>query len=459
VAGEFFRELMRYFADGTFHPLPSRVFPISEVVGAFRYMAQAKHTGKIVLALRGQEAWIAPAVSQALPFRSDGTYLITGGLGGFGLAVAQWMVEHGARHLVLMGRSGVSSSEAERTLEAMRQAGARVVVAQADVVEEQQVAEVLADIDQSMPPLRGLIHAAMVLDDGFLSQLNRERFKRVMAPKVIGAWNLHTQTLSAPLDFFVLFSSVTSLVGNPGQGNYVAANAFLDALAHYRRARNLPALAINWGAIGEVGYLARHGEVGEHLGRQGLTAFTTREATAVLGQLLQQNPVQMGAININWQKWSKFTPEIAVSPRFSHLINEAQDEQKAGGQQGGADSLLNALLTAAREERQQVLESRLCEQIARVLGASADELDTEQPLTSFGLDSLMAVEMSHWIGNELEMDVPTMALIQTPNIAQLAAQILDQLDARLTAASFPTPAATNEARGLGEQVATSSTGG
>src|SRR5262249_54396574 len=291
-----------------------------------------------------------------------------------------------------MGRSGVSSREAETALEAMEQAGAEVVVARADVSDERQLADVLDNIHKFMSPLRGVVHAAMVLDDGFLFQLDEERFKKVMAPKAMGAWNLHTQTLTCPLDFFVLFSSVTSLIGNPGQGNYCAANAFLDAMAHYRRALNLPALTINWGAIGEVGYLARHGAVGEHLERQGLASLSIADATAMLEHLLQRNLAQAGVIDIDWQKWSRFMPEAAASPRFSHLIRANRDQQTMDDQGESGGSLLNLILAAKPEERQQALAARLCEQVARVLGAAVSELDTEQPLTSFGLDSIMAVE-------------------------------------------------------------------
>jgi acyl transferase domain-containing protein/aryl carrier-like protein len=462
VAGEFFRELMRYFEDGALRPVPHRAFSISDPVSAFRYMAQAKHTGKIVLSLPGQEVWVAPAVhkdeGQVLPLRSDGTYLITGGLGGFGLAIAQWMVERGARRLVLMGRSGASSREAQTALEVMEQAGAEVIVARTDVSDERQVAEVLDNVHRFMPPLRGVVHAAMVLDDGFLSQLDEERFRKVMAPKAVGAWNLHTQTLTCPLDFFVLFSSVTSLIGNPGQANYCAANAFLDALAHYRRALNLSALTINWGAIGEVGYLARHGEVSEHLERHGLAPLSIANATEMLEHLLQRNTVQAGVINIDWQKWGRFMPEAAASPRFSHLIRANRDQQAMNDQGEGGGSLLNLILAAKPEERQQALAARLCEQVARVLGAAASELDTEQPLTSFGLDSIMAVEMSHWIGNELKMDLPTMALIRTPNLSHLAAQILDQLNARSTATSVPNLAAAGEAADVGNLTAGTAVG-
>ena len=188
--------------------------------------------------------------------RSDGTYLITGGLGGLGLLVAQWMVQQGARHLVLLGR-GDATSLTREAISALEEAGARVVVARADVAQEEHVAGALVKIHDSIPPLRGIIHAAGVLDDGLLLNQNQERLAAVMAPKVQGAWNLHKLTLSAPLDFFVLFSSLASVLGSPGQGSYAAANSFLDALAHQRRALGLPSLTINWGPWDAVGMVAQ----------------------------------------------------------------------------------------------------------------------------------------------------------------------------------------------------------
>jgi NAD(P)-dependent dehydrogenase (short-subunit alcohol dehydrogenase family)/acyl carrier protein len=393
-------------------------------------MAPAKHMGKVLFSRQDSAALIVPATHSVLPLRSYGTLLITGGLGGYGLATAQWMVEQGARHLVLMGRRGVTSSETGQALEAMQQMGAQIVVAQADVVQEQQVADVVADIDRSMPPLRGVIHAAMVLDDGFLSQLDQERFMTVMAPKVIGAWNLHTQTSTAPLDFFVLFSSVTSLVGNPGQGNYVAANAFLDALSHHRRAQNLPAMTINWGAIAEVGYLSRHREIDQHLERQGLIAFTREQAMTILEHLLQHNPVQLGALNIDWQKWGNFSPAMITSPRFAHLIDADGQDGRLGTSRHGETSLLDVLLTAPPQERQPILETHICEHVARVLGTSASklsELDLQQPLNSLGMDSLMAVQLKNRIETALKVPVPITHFLQSSSVAQLAAQLLEQL--------------------------------
>ena len=152
---------------------------------------------------------------------------------------------------------------------------------------EADVAAVLAAIDRDLPPLRGVLHAAMVLEDALLINLDRDRMDRVLAPKVSGTWNLHAQTAGRPLDFFIMFSSLSSVFGHAGQGNYAAANAFLDAMAWYRRASGLPALTVNWGYLGEVGYLARRSELGERLERQGVLSFTVRQALALLEKAMR----------------------------------------------------------------------------------------------------------------------------------------------------------------------------
>ena len=184
--------------------------------------------------------------------RADGSYLITGGMGGLGLRVAHWLVEKGARHLILMGRQGATAAIALQIQE-LEQAGAIVTPLCADVSDESQMRTVLGDLAIAAPPLLGIIHAAGVLEDGVLQQQTWERFRRVMAPKVQGAWNLHVFTQNQSLDFFVLFSSSASILGAAGQANYGAANAFLDALATYRRSQGLPGLSINWGHFGGSG--------------------------------------------------------------------------------------------------------------------------------------------------------------------------------------------------------------
>ncbi|MGH7754395.1 MAG: SDR family NAD(P)-dependent oxidoreductase, partial [Gemmatimonadales bacterium] len=340
-------EAIQFFRDGTFKPLPLRVFPVSQAAEAFRYLAQAKHIGKVVISLEEPEAAVMPALDDRSLVRPDGTYLITGGFGGLGLAVAKWMAEQGARHLVLMGRSGPSQA-AQAALDAMQAAGAEVVVARADVTRVEEVAAVLGQIDQRMPPLRGVIHAAALLDDGILLQLTPERFARVMAPKIAGAWTLHTLTRDRPLECFVLFSSMASLLGSPGQGNYAAANAFLDALAQHRRAQGLPGLSINWGPWAEVGQAAAQANRGARLALRGLASLTPAQGMQALGRLLRGAPAQGGVMALDLRQWREFYPMAAAAPLLSHLVRE----EGSRGQPGhGTGDMRAALLAMEPSQR------------------------------------------------------------------------------------------------------------
>jgi acyl transferase domain-containing protein/NADPH:quinone reductase-like Zn-dependent oxidoreductase/ubiquinone/menaquinone biosynthesis C-methylase UbiE/acyl carrier protein len=417
------QEVLQLFETGHLHPLPHRVFPISEAVQAFRHVAQARHIGKVVLAVHEQQVWVEPHRDQDLAFPAEATYLITGGLGGFGLAVAQWLVDRGARHLVLMGRQGAASEEAQQAVARFENQGAGVVVARGDVAHEAEVAQVLQDIQRSLPPLRGIVHAAMVLDDGLLLQLDPERFSKVMAPKVNGAWNLHRLTLHTPLDFFVLFSSIATMLGSPGQGNYVAANAFLDTLAHYRRAQHLPALTINWGRLSDVGYVARHRQLSDHFDSLGFHGLTAKQAVDMLERLLVKQPVHVGVTTMAWRQWTQYVSST-LSPRFSLLLSP-----EALRQQGEADSvrLRDVVMAAPATERLSLLEAGLQEQVARVLGMASTALELERPLTAIGLDSLMSVELKSRLEQELRVSLPTVELLRDPSIRQLAQVLLRQL--------------------------------
>ena len=430
LAGKQLRELVQFFADGTLHPLPHRVFPISKARTAFRYMASAKHVGKVVVSLQDPDVAVtSEAIEGSVTFRPDGTYLITGGLGGFGLTTAQWLIERGAKQLVLISRSGPStvpekSEAARQAVKTLESKGAEVVVAKADVTQEQQVAGVLADIRQSMPPLRGIIHAAVIYDDALLVQLNQERFEKVMAPKVMGAWNLHTQTSNAPLDFFILFSSMTTTLGNPGQGNYVAANGFMDILAQHRRqALGLPGLRVNWGAIGGVGYVAQNQEVGEHLQRIGADIVPSQEALKMLGVLLRQEAVQTAVGRIDWQRWAG-VHAAAKLLRYSHVMANSREADE-GSSEG--ENLGNKLQEAPAAEGLEILGSFLGEQLAKVLGTSPSKLNAEQSLSNLGLDSLMAAEMSNRIKSKLGISITTMKLIGGASIASLATELLQEI--------------------------------
>jgi acyl carrier protein len=365
--------------------------------------------------------------SSSVSFRGDSSYLITGGLGDLGLAVARFLVERGARHLVLLGRSQ-PSDKVNSQLKELELFGATVLVASADVSDYEQLARVLALIEQSAKPLRGIIHSAGVLDDGILQQLSWQRFERVMAPKVQGAWNLHALTQNLSIDFFVLFSSTPALLGSAGQANYCAANGFLNALAFYRRAQGLPGMSINWGAWGEIGMAARC-QLLDRLKLKGEESMAPQQALQVLEHLLRDSPVQVGVSSINWPRYLSeqsanwlFLTDFRVEIQGVRPLSLPQTKQESKG-----NSLRDTLVSAPPAEGQQLLESGITEQVAKVLGFSATRLDIAESLTSLGLDSLMAIELRSWLNKETGVNLPTMKIMQGPSISQLAELILEEL--------------------------------
>ncbi|MBZ0307273.1 MAG: SDR family NAD(P)-dependent oxidoreductase, partial [Anaerolineae bacterium] len=298
------REVRQHFEMGTLKPLPTQVFPAAEVADAFRLMAQARHMGKITVRLADQPVQVKPLMQQKPAISPDCTYMVTGGFSGLGLEVAKWMVQEGATHLVLVSRSGANSDEARAALHDFESQGVKVWEAKTDIADVAQAAVLMLEIQAHLPPLRGIVHSAMVLEDDVLIYLDEARFNRVLSPKILGAWNLHLLTQEIPLDFFVLFSSVSSYIGNPRQANYVAANAFLDALAYYRRSHGLAGMCLNWGSISRVGAVARNPKVEQYLQQLGMEGLEPEDAARMLGTLIQRNPIQMSVMKMNWQKWA-----------------------------------------------------------------------------------------------------------------------------------------------------------
>jgi len=428
---DLLNELTPYFEDSSFTPLPVKVFPVSESASAFRYMAQAKHIGKIALSMRDRNIRVIPLSERNEIARSDATYLITGGLGDLGLLAANWLVERGARRLVLMGRTG-ASNEALPAIERMRQTGAEIVIAKADVSQSDQLARVLAEIEQTIPPLKGVIHAAGALDDGILRQMTRDRFRSALAPKVAGAWNLHKQTLNAGLDFFVLFSSAAALIGSPGQANYSAGNAFLDGLAHYRRAQSLPALSVNWGPWTKVGMAARP-DRGERLALRGVEGIAPEQGIAALELLIGQDSAQFAVMPFDCAQWTRFYPSAATSSLYACLTREEPPLPKSELRQTEVSSV-ESILAAPQNEREPLAQSYLGQHIAKVVGLSVSNtaeraagLNVNQPLNRLGMDSLMALEIKNLIEKRLNVAVPISSLLGGSSLADLTKLVLDQL--------------------------------
>ncbi len=415
---EIFRNLLEAFSLGTLAPLPRQVFSVTEIVNAFRTMAQAKHIGKIVVT---QEQKRSRETLEL--FHPESSYLVTGGLGNLGFFVAQWMAQQGARNLVLVGRSAPSDHVCE-AISALEKSGVKVLVMQADVSQEDQVREVLANIAQSMPELRGIIHAAGVLEDGILLRQNWERFATVLSSKVQGSWNLHILTSHLPLDFFVMFSSTASLLGSAGQGNYAAANSFMDILAHARRLQGLPALSINWAGWSEIGLAARQNNLERGLAF-GLEAIPPEQGLQILEQALRQEVTQIAALPINWQK---FMQQFSPSNKPSLFADFSQPESSLQNISIGKSELYKKLEATAPQNRQQALVTFMSEQVRKVLGLKPGFfINVQQPLKELGLDSLMAIELRNSLARALGRPLPATLLFNHPTLDGLAAHILSTL--------------------------------
>jgi acyl transferase domain-containing protein/NADPH:quinone reductase-like Zn-dependent oxidoreductase/acyl carrier protein len=410
--------------NGTLQPLPKQVFPISDVIDAFRYMAQAKHIGKIVVR---QSPHPQPHPLQGVGRRgevihADATYLITGGLGGLGLLLSRWLVEKGARNLVLMGRSSPNEN-AQKIIRELEKSGAQVVVARADVSRESDVMGVLMDIQRTMPPLQGVIHAAGALDDGTLIQQNWSRFETVMKAKIQGAWHLHHLTRHMHLDFFALFSSIASLFGSRGQSNHAAANTFMDILAHHRIAQGLPALSINWGAWAEVGAAVDYG-VSERAFAKGISLMNPDDALRTFENLLIGSPPQIGVTPVDWptfmQQFDSPPPFYAeVAREQSHKPVVHADAQAAVVTTTAQPDILRRIGEAGPGKKRAILAAYIGEQAAKVLGLeSARRMDENTPLSALGLDSLMAVELRNLLGAGLGLKraLPATLVFDYPTI-------------------------------------------
>lgn len=413
------RELLADFEAGVLQPLPQRLYPIERSEDAFRFMGQGHHVGKIVITQQP-----APAI------RPDASYLITGGLTGLGLETARWLVEQGARHLVLVGRRAPSPQTLD-TLASLERAGASVQVAHADVADAAQLSELIGGLSGQTPRLRGVVHAAGVVDDGLLSELDVERFRRVMLPKVRGTWNLHQATSRLALDFFVCFSSGAALLGSPGQGNYAAANSFLDALAHVRRSRGQHALSINWGSWSEVGMAAAVDE--SHRRRwasMGLGMITPDEGMRMLGQMLRSaRSPQMAALPLVRSRLPS-----NLGPFFSALVSVAPVRPAATATSAQVD-ILQRLTEAPEGSRPDLLEVYLSDQVTRVLALGASyQMDTQRSLIDMGMDSLMAMELRNRLQTALNVRIAVADLLDGPSIVKLSAMVLGSLALAATAA-------------------------
>ncbi len=353
---------------------------------------------------RLQRMQLAPEIAGVV--RDNATYLISGGLGGVGLQIAQRLAQDGARHIVLVGRSQ-ASAQALAVIDDLRRSGVRIQIEKADVAELEEMSAVLSRIEESEVPLGGVIHAAGVLDDGMLSGMSRQRFATVMHPKVAGAWVLHQLTEALPIDFFVMCSSAASVLGSPGQSNYSAANAYLDALAAHRRNCGLSAVSVNWGPWAAIGMSARSSR-----GTAGVESFTPDLATKILSRCLQHPEGQLLVMRANWDTLAR------QFKRTPMILTDLLPSQKTTLHR---PSMQDRLQKLSSEQRREWLTGYVQEKVAEVLRlSSADLVPLRQGFFDMGMDSLLAVELKNNLQAELGIELPATTTFEHSSPVTLA---------------------------------------
>ncbi len=347
----------------------------------------------------------------------QGSYLVTGGLGGLGLKLSNWMVKNGAKHLILLSRSQ-PKPDAKAVIEELQQQGVTIEVKQMDICDAEAVANLLQENDE----IRGIFHLAGCLDDGVLSNQTWQRFKKVLDPKVMGAWNLHKNSQHLSLEFFVCFSSIASVLGSPGQGNYATANAFLDGLSDYRKSHNLPSLSVNWGPWAETGMAANLEKNNENRWKNaGVDLIEIEKGLASLGELLQEEINQVAVFPVNWKKFLQQFPIYRNNESLSEIIKQNDLQPKV--------SLWEQLAPITPKKRKALLTEKIKEDVTLSLGLNSQQnLDTQLGFFDLGMDSLMALEFRNRLQTRLGRSLSNTLTFDYPNIEAITNYILKEFE-------------------------------
>jgi phthiocerol/phenolphthiocerol synthesis type-I polyketide synthase C len=421
-----FDQVWELVTTGELPRLPLTRYDFADAPEALRTMAAGRHIGKLVLVDPATVTSVAPEPLPGGRFRADGTYLITGGLGALGLSLAEFVVANGGGSLALVGRRG-PGAEATARIAALRAAGADVRAYAASVTDREALAAVLARVRSEQAPIRGVVHAAGVLDDATIATLRPEQIERAVAPKADGARHLDQLTDGDPLDLFVLFSSAAALVGNAGQAGYAAGNAYLDALASARRRRGRPALSVQWGPFASVGLAATDGNRGDRLAERGMGSFPVEQAWPALTRFLRESPPVVGYLPLNVRQWFDAYPDTAALPSWSEL-------RSSDGPAGGADSrmFLDRLRGTATGDRVPLVEGKVRELTGRVLRVDPGVIDQQTPFKALGLDSLMSLELRNRLESAFGLKLSPTLLWTYGTAGALATELCQQLLALAT---------------------------
>lgn len=380
------QEMKSYFPSGAYQALPTIVAPAHEAIFAFKKMAEGNHIGKCLLDYTQEIPHVNFPQPNAMLIKPQACYVVTGGTSGFGLECAKWLHTQGATHIVLLSRSGQMNEEIEELANLLTKKEGSLSSLSCDVGDLQQTNDVFKKISSELPPIVGIFHAAAVLKDGPLNMLSDDMIKESFHAKAIGAYNLHKISieLDLALEHLVFFSSISGMIGNLGQANYSAANVYLDALAEYRRHLGLSGTSIAWGAIAEVGMVARDVQVTQMLERRGITPLRLKDAFENLQTILTLGQCNMGCFNVDWEKWQKSSPSLSEFDPISDLILVSEDALSS--------SLISQLSSANEDEYESITCRFLVTVLAEVLHISEDLVPLEKPISELGIDSLMSIE-------------------------------------------------------------------
>ena len=419
--GSVLRKVMERVRSGELQPLPYRRYALSEAGTAMERMREARHVGKLVL---------TPSALARGGLREDRSYLVTGGLGGIGIQVAGWLAERGAGAIVLNGRRG-PDEEASAAISELRSRGAEVRVEICDVTDEEAVGRLVAGVgaEAGLPPLGGVIHSVGVLSDGVVANQDWEAFERVLWPKVLGAWHLHRATLDLDLDLFVLFSSFSGVLGNPGQANHAAANVFLDQLASHRRSLGLSGLAIAWGAwLGRGEAEEQRDRIAGRLAAAGGGWMSPQQGLEALERLVRDDATARAVGVVDWSVLGR------ASGRVPGFLAEVVSGAGAEVDWTPPGDLVSQLRNTPAAEREGLVAAFLQAEVQEVLRLTSPP-PLDEGFFDLGMDSLMAVELRNRLNRALSgvWAVPNTAAFDYPNIGSLARRVAEELGGEVLA--------------------------
>ncbi|KAL9047293.1 MAG: hypothetical protein Q9214_000093 [Letrouitia sp. 1 TL-2023] len=423
-------ELGEMYRRGVIQPLRHiTTFDVSELEQAMMHFAKGTHIGKVVVTFQNPDALLrVRPTPQRVTFDSEAAYLLAGCWGGLGRSISTWMVEHGAKNLVYLSRSGTSSSSSADMLERLRARGASPQVIRCDITKESDVSNAIAQVKL---PIKGVIHAAMVVNDSTFDNLTLSKFTDVTEPKVKGTINLHQGTLGQPLDFFTMTSSIVTMIGTASQGSYCAANAFQDVFARHRRSLGLPAQAFALGMILEVGFVSTLPEVQRSLIRNGVYGtgeveflkifeasfieqksdprWAASDPLAASHLLTGLEPVKLDelyrqglAADFTWH----------TDARFGRLLQAIKDlSATTGTSKVDTGSVTELLKMASPDEFRKVVTGAILDRLGKLLFTPSEEMDPSKAVSEYGMDSMIAAELRNWFNKTFQTDVTFLELL------------------------------------------------